>query len=382
MTQVTGTWLTGAGTQALFDLFGTAGHQLFCVGGCVRNALLDQPVADIDMATDATPPTVTALCEDAGLRVIPTGMSHGTVTVISDDIPFEITTFRKDVATDGRHATVAYSATVEEDARRRDFTMNALYAGRDGSVLDPTGGLDDVARRNIRFIGDAGARIAEDYLRILRFFRFYAWYGDPGEGIDAEGLAACAEGADGLDGLSRERVGAEMCKLLSAPDPAPAVAAMGQSGILARVMPGADAGILAILVHLENGMTPDWSRRALALGGGDLKADWRLSNSDASDLAMARGDLASDASVAELAYRFGSGHARNVALVRAASLQRPVDPDLEDEIARGAAAEFPIKAADLMPAFQGADLGEKLRQLKQEWIASDFTSSRAALLDL
>ncbi|WP_299305264.1 CCA tRNA nucleotidyltransferase [uncultured Litoreibacter sp.] len=382
MTQVTGTWLTGAGTQALFDLFETAGHQLFCVGGCVRNALLGQPVADIDMATDATSPTVTALCEDAGLRVIPTGMSHGTVTVISDNIPFEITTFRKDVATDGRHATVAYSATVEEDARRRDFTMNALYAGRDGSVLDPTGGLDDVARRNIRFIGDAGARIAEDYLRILRFFRFYAWYGDPGEGIDAEGLAACAEGADGLDGLSRERVGAEMCKLLSAPDPAPAVAAMGQSGILARVMPGADAGILAILVHLENGMTPDWSRRALALGGGDLKADWRLSNSDASDLAMARGDLASDASVAELAYRFGSGHARNVALVRAASLQRPVDPDLEDEIARGAAAEFPIKAADLMPAFQGADLGEKLRQLKQEWIASDFTSSRAALLDL
>lgn len=380
MTTVTGAWLTCDGTQALFELFGDAGYQLFCVGGCVRNALLDEPVADIDMATDAHPELVQSLCEGAGLRVIPTGIDHGTVTVMYDEIPYEITTFRTDVDTDGRHATVAYSSSIGEDAKRRDFTMNALYVGMDGVVIDTVGGLDDITARRVRFIGDAHQRIAEDHLRILRFFRFHAWYGGQEGGVDADGLAACAEGADGLDTLSRERVGTEMRKLLAAPDPAPAVASMGQSGILARVMPGAEAGLLAPLVHFEDGISPDWLRRALALGGEDLRDAWRLSKSDATDLAQARTDLAAQSSVAEMAYFHGANHARNVALVIAASMQQPIAPDLEDQIAKAVNAEFPLTSGDLMPTYQGPELGARLKELKARWIASDFALTREQLL--
>lgn len=380
MTRITGDWLTDAATKQLFALFSAAGHQLYCVGGCVRNALLNQPVADIDMATDARPETVSKMCEGAGLKVIPTGIDHGTVTVIAGNIPFEITTFRTDIDTDGRHATVAYSATLEQDAGRRDFKMNALYVAADGRVIDPTGGLPDIAARKVRFIGDPNARIAEDYLRILRFFRFHAWYGDPDGGVDEDGLAACAEGAEGLDTLSRERIGAEMTKLLSAPDPAPSIASMAQTGILARVMPGADAGSLAVLVHFENRITPSWTRRALALGGEDLKDRWRLSKSDAHVLAQARADLSAGHSTKALAFRHGAEHARDVALVMAASTQSPPAADLEAQIDAACKAVFPVKAGDLMPRLEGPALGEALRHLQDRWIASDFTLSRSELL--
>src|SRR5690606_12242514 len=173
-------------------------------------------------------------------------------TVIAGHEPHEITTFRRDVETLGRHAVVAFSDRIEEDAARRDFTMNALYSRADGQVLDPLGsGLADLAARHVRFVGNPEDRIREDYLRILRFFRFTAWYGDPAEGPDPDGLAACAEHALGLEGLSRERVGAEIKKLLSAPDPAPAVAAMQATGVLRHVLPGADARAVGPLVHLE-----------------------------------------------------------------------------------------------------------------------------------
>jgi len=240
VTRITAPWLTSPDTARLFDLFTQHGFQLLCVGGCVRNSLFGVPVSDIDMASDARPDDVIRMAEAAQLRVIPTGIDHGTVTVISGGTSYEITTFRSDVDTDGRHATVAFSNDHIEDAKRRDFTFNALYVGRDGTVLDPVQGLPDIAARQVRFIGDAQARITEDTLRILRFFRFFAWYGDPDGGIDPEGLAACAQGAEGLEGLSAERIGTEMIKLLSAPDPSRAIAAMQASGVLARVMPGAD----------------------------------------------------------------------------------------------------------------------------------------------
>ena len=378
--KITDDWLISPDTQALFSLFADAGHALYCVGGCVRNALLDAPVADIDMATDARPEVVALIAEEAGLKVIPTGIEHGTVTVISGGAPYEITTFRNDVSTDGRRATVAFSDSLEEDAKRRDLTMNALYAGADGTVIDTVGGLADLAKRRVRFIGDPAARVAEDYLRILRFFRFYAWYGDPEHGIDAEGLAACADGAEGLDGLSRERIGAEMCKLLTAPDPAPAIGSMQQTGILARVMPGADAGPLAVLVHLEGDLTPDWRRRVLALGGGDLKDGWRISKQDAQALALMRADMDALTSFAEMAYAHGPDHARNVAYALAAATQAPISPALETDIEAAANASFPVTAADLMPELQGAALGAKLKALKAEWIASGFTLTRDALL--
>ena len=240
-------WLTRPETQALCAALEGAGYHALFVGGCVRDGIIGRAVTDIDIATDARPEQVMQITKAAGMKPIPTGIDHGTVTVVSGGIPHEVTTFRRDVETDGRRARVAFSKRVEEDALRRDFTMNALYADARGAVLDPLGtGLADLRARRVRFIGDPHDRIAEDYLRILRFFRFHAHYADRLGGLDPDGLAACAEMADGLAQLSRERVGAEMVKLLAAPDPGQSVAAMVQAGVLARVLPGADASRLSV----------------------------------------------------------------------------------------------------------------------------------------
>ena len=381
MTRITTPWLTSPDTTRLFDLFAQHKFQLLCVGGCVRNSLLNMPVSDIDMASDARPDDMIRIAEAAKLRVIPTGVDHGTVTVISGGTAYEITTFRSDVETDGRHAKVAFSDTYEEDAKRRDFTINALYVGPDGAVLDPVQGLPDIAARRVRFIGDASDRITEDTLRILRFFRFFAWYGDPDGGIDPDGLAACAEGAEGLEGLSAERIGAEMIKLLSAPDPSRAVAAMQASGVLARVMPGADAALLPVLVHFETVRPANWTRRAMALGGESLKDLWRLSKADAEVLSQGQEALAHATDLSEIAYRHGASLARDVALTRAASLQNPPPAELEEMLSQAASATFPVKAADLMPALQGPALGARLQELETRWIASGFTLTKDALLD-
>lgn len=380
MTMITGDWLLAPATQAVFDAVETTGHQGYFVGGCLRNALLGTPVSDIDMATAATPDAVSAAAENAGLKVVPTGIEHGTVTVVSGGVPHEITTFRRDVETDGRHADVAFSTSMEDDAARRDFTMNALYADRNGAVTDPVGGLPDLDARRVRFIGDAEARIAEDYLRILRFFRFHAWYGDVSQGLDADGLAACAAAADGLEQLSAERIGAEMTKLLNAPDPSPAIAAMAQAGILARVMPGADAKALPILVHIEDGQDPNMARRAACLGGEGLKEQWRLSNAVAAEIALLRDLIGADTGLAEIAYRHGANTARDVALLRGALFEQPLPDAMQREIAAGAGAVFPVKAADLMPEFDGPALGAKLKELETRWIASGFVLTKAELL--
>ncbi len=204
-------WLQRPATQSLCDALETAGFHAFFVGGCVRDGIIGRAVSDIDIATDARPDRVMQIAKEAGMKPVPTGIDHGTVTVVVDGFPHEVTTFRRDVETDGRRAVVAFSDRIEEDAERRDFTMNALYADARGAVFDPLGtGIVDLKARHVRFIGDPHDRIAEDTLRILRFFRFHAHYADPDGGLDADGLAACAEMADGLAQLSRERVGAEI----------------------------------------------------------------------------------------------------------------------------------------------------------------------------
>ncbi|MFN7597577.1 MAG: CCA tRNA nucleotidyltransferase [Cereibacter sp.] len=378
--RVTGDWLTRPQTQAVCALLTDAGYQALLVGGCVRNALLGEAVADVDIATDAEPVTVLRHAEAAGFKAVPTGIAHGTVTVVADGIPHEVTTFRQDVETHGRHATVAFSSRVEEDAARRDFTMNALYATPDGTVIDPLNALPDLVARRLRFVGDAGARITEDYLRILRFFRFHAWYGDPQAGLDAEALAACAAHSAGLDRLSRERVGAETRKLLSARDPAPAVAAMAQAGLLGHVLPGADARALPVLVHLEAGRRPDWLRRLAVLGGKDAAERLRLSRAQSKALNSLRAGLSSNDPPATLGYRYGPDMAANVVLARAALLETPPAPGWDKDIAQGAAARFPVSAADLMPQLSGAALGEQLAALEARWIASGFRLRREDLL--
>ncbi|MDG4646870.1 CCA tRNA nucleotidyltransferase [Roseibacterium sp. SDUM158017] len=366
-------WLTDPATTAVIDALEQGGARAWFVGGCVRDGLLGRAMGDIDIATDVPPGRVAEIAGAAGIRCVPTGEDHGTVTLVTDHRPFEVTTLRRDVETDGRRATVAYTDRLDEDAHRRDFTINALYSLRDGTVLDPTGeGLTDIAAGRVRFIGDPHDRIAEDYLRILRFFRFHAWYSAPGGGLDAAGLAASAEMAEGLGRLSRERVGAEMRKLLAAPDPAPSVAAMAQGGVLARILPGADARMLPVLVALEDGLPADPLRRLATLGGEDPAGRLRLSKAEARRLALLRDGMSNAASPGELGYRHGRDTAREILLLRAAAEARAPDPAALAAAARGAAAVFPVKASDLMPAFEGPALGAELSRLERAWIDSGF----------
>ena len=377
---VSGDWLTRPATQALCAALQAGGHRVFFVGGCVRNALLGEMVGDLDLATDALPEKVVRLVEAAGFKAIPTGIDHGTVTVLAGGLPHEITTFRRDVQTDGRHAVVAYSTDLAQDAARRDFTMNALYADPSGEVIDPLGGLPDLRARRLRFVGEPAQRIREDYLRILRFFRFSATYGDPALGMDAEGLAACAELADGIDGLSRERIGAEMRKLLSARDPAPALASMAASGVLRHVLSGADPRYVAPLVHLEAGAPPHWQRRLVVLGGQDWDNALRLSRSEQGLMARLRDQVGNALSPAALGWRLGPDAGADAVLARAAVLEGPLPDDWKADVARGAASRFPVMAADLMPALAGPALGAKLAELESRWLASDLRLSRDDLL--
>ena len=285
--------------------------------------------------------------------------------------------------TDGRHAVVAFSDRLEEDARRRDLTFNALYADRQGRVEDPVGtGIADLAAGLVRFVGDPGERIREDYLRILRYFRFLAWFGDPKAGPDADTLAAISNNLASLDTLAAERTGHEMRRLLGAPDPLPALGAMAQIGALALVLPGADITAVGPLVHLEaeTGIAPDWLRRLIALGGADAQDRLRLSKHEAQTVDRTREAVGSTMGDAALGYRLGEDAARSVALIRAALSANPLPPGTLNAIQSGAEATFPVAAKDLMPAFEGPALGAQLRALEDRWIASGFTLDRQALL--
>ena len=369
-------WLSAAPTRAVLAAL-APGRPLF-VGGCVRDALLGLPTADVDLCVACPPERTIALLEGAGLKAVPTGVDHGTVTAVAEGRGFEVTTLRRDVATDGRRATVAFTDDVAQDAARRDFTMNALYADGAGAVLDPLNGTADLRAGRVRFIGDPAARIAEDRLRVLRFFRFSARFARGP--LDAAGLAACAAAAHTLDRLSAERIGHEMRRLLGAADPAAALAAMAASGVLAAVAPGADPAPLARLIAAERaaGAPPAWLRRAVALGG-DVTG-WRLSRAETRALETRRAAAqaaAAGAGPARLAHLHGADAARDAALVAGVA-----DAALEAEVARGVAARFPVTAGDLMKAGvpQGPALGETLARLRDRWLDGDMTADRAALL--
>ena len=378
--KLTGNWIRTPPTQAVCRMLENAGYQALFVGGCVRDDLLGMQVRDIDIATDAQPERVIELAEAAQLKAIPTGIEHGTITVVAEGLAHEITTFRKDVETDGRRATVAFSGDVVEDARRRDFTINALYARSDGELIDPLDGLPDLKARRVRFIEDPELRIREDYLRILRFFRFHAWFG--ADGLDVDGLAACAKLADGIDSLSKERIGSEFMKLLAAPEPCATVASMRSAGILMHVLPSADDSLLGPLVHLEQTLSVpvDPIRRLAALGGSGHAEHLRLSRAQSRQISQLIGGMGSLFSAGELGYRFDKDTGRDILLLKAAAENRqPSQAEIKD-IAQGASARFPVSAADLMPTYQGAALGEKLTELERKWVESGFTLGRGDLL--
>ncbi|WBU56719.1 CCA tRNA nucleotidyltransferase [Paracoccus sediminicola] len=375
--KIDGDFLRSNGLQGVMQMLSRGGHHALIVGGAVRNAALGLPVGDVDIATDARPERVIELSRTAGFKPVPTGVDHGTVTVVAHGMAFEVTTFRRDVETDGRRAVVAFSREVAEDAARRDFTMNALYADAEGQVLDPVGGWEDLHRRELRFVGDPAARIREDYLRVLRFFRFVAWYADRSAPGTTEAIAA---NRDGLSRVSAERIGAELRKLLAAPDPSDAVTLMVETGVMAQILPNAAAQGVAGLIAAERavGVCPDWRRRLAALRAGDCTDRLRLSRAESAylgRLAAAEGDP-----LDEIAYRHGAEIARDTALIRIGRGDAP-PPGWAERIANAATARLPISARDLMPALSGAAIGRGLAAAEQLWIDSGFAAPKPALLD-
>lgn len=356
------------------------------VGGAVRDTLLGLPVKDLDMATSLLPEAVMAGLADAGIRAVPTGIAHGTVTAVLALGPVEITTLRRDVETHGRHATVAFSDDWRDDAARRDFTINALYADPVTlAVTDWFGGLDDLAARRVRFIGDAEARIREDYLRILRYFRFQARYG--AIPADAAAEAACAALADGLKGLSRERVGWELLRLLAHPDPAPTLARMAELGVLARVLPEADPAALPALIAAETreAAAPDAIRRLAALLPADpplvesVAARLRLSVAQRKRLALAAArarDPGDPGDPRALAYQLGHEAATDRLLLAGAGIA---------PLAGWAIPVFPLKGGQIVArgVHAGPDVARLLRQIEDRWIAEGFPDAARveALLD-
>ncbi len=376
-------WLVDPKAQLICRLIADAGYQVFFVGGCVRNAVLQHPDSDVDISTDALPQTVMTLAKIAGLKALPTGIEHGTVTVIVGETPFEITTFRRDVATDGRRAVVAFSQDISEDAVRRDFTMNALYATPDGRLIDPLGGLPDLIARHIRFIQDPVARIQEDYLRILRFYRFFAWFGNVEAGFDPDAINAIAQNIDGVETLSAERIGQEMRKLLSSPDPGFALAGMCSTGVLPILLPGADDRWIGMIAHAEHtlGLAPDWIRRLAVLGCENVVHRLRLSKVEARKYAVSREVGFGSMPLHEVAYRHGETIAQSALLLRAAMSEQPADGAKLTPISTAARATFPIKASDLIADYQGPALGKKLTELEQIWIDSGFMLKKNELLN-
>lgn len=391
-------WLARPATRAVFGALRANGHAARAVGGAVRNALLCLPVSDVDIATPATPEEVIAAARAAGLEAVPTGIAHGTVTVLAGRVPHEVTTLRRDVEAHGRHATVAFTDDWEADARRRDFTINALYCGADGEVFDPLGGYADLLQRRVRFIGDARERICEDYLRILRFFRFTAQYGEGPP--DAAGLAACVAERSGLARLSAERVRQEMVRLLIAPRAVDIVRAMQDYGVLACTLPTVPRpGLLARLAAIEAEFTGvgDPMLRLAVLGvaiaedADRLRDRLRLSNEEHARLARAAGaaqglrpgepEHLARASL----YREGNeAYCEAVLIAWARSGAPAASPEWRGRHAlpeRWRPPAFPIGGADVLaldvPA--GPRVGELLRELEGWWIDGDFTADAAAL---
>jgi poly(A) polymerase len=380
--KITADWIKNGEVTRLFSAFESQGYQIFFVGGCVRNTLLNRPVSDLDVSTSATPEQTIAMAKASGFKFIPTGLDHGTITVIVGDFNFEITSFRKDVETHGRRAVVAFSTSIMDDALRRDFTMNALYADGSGTVIDPLNGMKDLQNRKVRFIENAQDRIQEDYLRILRYFRFHAYYADQDDGMDADALAAIAGNIDGLSLVSKERIGSEFRKILSAPDPLRTLAAMEQTGVLGQILSGANARTLGPLLLLEESLNleTDWQRRLIALSGQDQANALRLSKTETKRLTAFKKAMDLSANTAETAYRFGRETTLDVALVTAASLESHPAANLLEQIDKGCAATFEVRASDLPQEFEGKSIGDTLRLLEDRWIASGFTATKHELL--
>ena len=394
------TWMSSAEVRRLLDVLIADGGAARFVGGAVRNALLRRDVKDVDIATTLLPDEVARRLEKAGIRAVPTGIEHGTITALVDGKTFEVTTLRRDVATDGRRAVVAYTADWKEDAARRDFTINALYAASDGEVFDYFDGVNDLEAGHVRFVGEPSTRIREDFLRILRLFRFHAWYGEGA--VDADALRAAASERNGLAQLSGERIRREMLRLFEAEDPVPALRTMAATAILQEIMP-ADLAIPRLeklaAIDSECFFQPDPLLRLAALLPHDaqvvrlLSERWKLSGAEEKrlqDIATCDAKIVSYLSVREvrkLLYRVGPRLFKDLVLLRWAE-----DPKLSNAVRwRTLLAQadtwerptFPLTGREVMLAGvpEGPLVGKILAEVEEWWVDADFIEDEFSLAE-
>ena len=379
-------WLNEPRLQRVMTVLNAAG-EVRVAGGAVRNALMGLPIADVDLATTLLPADVMQLAKQAGFNAHPTGIAHGTVTVVNHAVAFEVTTLRRDIATDGRHATVVFTRHFAEDAARRDFTMNALYCSSRGEITDYTDGYKDILKNRIKFVGDAKQRIAEDYLRILRFFRFYAAYGKGAP--DALGLAACKKLKSGLQQLSAERVRQEMFKLLAAPRAVDALKVMAAAGILKLILPYTEEWRVLKRLPLD----PVLRLFVLAKDAGSLKEKLRLSNEECARLGGLAAAPALSPKLREkerraMLYAMGPEAWHDAVLLARARARVALNDRAWGNLLklgeRWSIPHLPISGKDLLAQGMppGPQLGAALQSAEDYWVAADFAPSAQELLDL
>lgn len=397
MARLTASWLTLPPLQHLFDLFEKEGALLRLVGGSVRDGLLGLHVSDIDLAVNKDPHWVIATLQKHHIKAIPTGIDHGTVTAVLEKRPYQVTTLRVDVKTFGRKAHVAFTEDWVQDALRRDFTINAIYADKDGHLFDPVGGLEDLRTHRIKFIGDASLRIQEDYLRILRFFRFSARFGH--EPYDSQGLEACKKLASHLPHLARERVTEEFLKIMELDSPLYALDAMNETGVLAYILHPGTWEDLKALVALEKTIpiSPSALVRMAAFHPtlSEIKAHLRLSKKQAASLAffLRKHPLLTRESFKHQAYLWGKEHAFNLALLQTARRLGASEISLKEGahfvqtlhqlFDTWTIPSFPLTGEDLLAhgIKEGLEVGHLLETVESWWIAHDFQPDHQACID-
>lgn len=384
--EIAPTFLDNPNLQFVMMHLNAYNHKAFIVGGCVRDAVIGVPVNDIDIATDMTPDVVRAVFKDQpNVRLVPTGIEHGTWTLVVGEDSFEVTTYRRDVTTDGRRATVEFAATIQEDATRRDFTMNALYTDAKGIVSDPTGrGIPDLMMRTVRFVGDADERCREDYLRILRLFRFHAHYGVGA--LDSTAFEAARNNAAGLKNISGERIWAELKKTLSAHNPTETLFSMEASGVLDVILPThGDVLSVAEVVQAERtaGLKPRWQRRFAALLWASHEIPFPATNVERRYIETLVKHKKWGAAPAQVAYLTRSEDAAvDCYLLACAEGRIPCTPSME-EIYRGLNAQCPVTAEFLQKnGYEpGKKLGDALRSASKLFQQSGLKADRKTIMD-
>ena len=380
--QINSEWIKNKVTQNILKIFEGADHNAYLVGGCIRNSILNIPVTDIDISTDATPQQTVDLFNRENFKVAPTGFSHGTVTVISEGIPYQITTMRSDQNTDGRHADVVFSDDIKKDAERRDFTINALYADSTGKIINPIGGLEDFNPLAIKFIGDPNNRIQEDYLRILRFFRFHAQFSELVTQFDKVALDAIKKNQDGLKKLSKERIWSELKKILSTSNPARSLYKMSQLGILEIILENKNVHNIKRfnLIEKKMGLEPEPIRRLVAITENTDDTFLNLSRKEAKKFSLLKGLLKKKHDPAELVYQFNREIAQSVLAIYTFYMGEKLRLSDIKKIEKACLFPCPITGAQISKYMDGPAVGIKIKEAQRAWIKSNFKSDEAKIL--